>query len=100
MARDALALADALELGSFHLLGYSMGGAIAQEIACQAPERLRTLTLSVTFAAGGAWARTLSDAWSARVQPRVSREPSTSCCCSRTARSFPRTPTRSATCAG
>ena len=39
MARDALALADALELESFHLLGYSMGGAIAQEMACQAPER-------------------------------------------------------------
>jgi 3-oxoadipate enol-lactonase len=73
MARDALALADALELESFHLLGYSMGGAIAQEMACQAPVRLRTLTLSVTFAAGGAWARTLSEVWSARVH-KVSRE--------------------------
>ena len=73
MARDALALADALELESFHLLGYSMGGAIAQEMACQAPDRLRTLTLSVTFAAGGAWARTLSEVWSARVH-KVSRE--------------------------
>ena len=38
MARDALALADELELDSFHLLGISMGGAIAQEIALQAPE--------------------------------------------------------------
>ena len=37
MARDALALADELELESFHLLGVSMGGAIAQEIALQAP---------------------------------------------------------------
>lgn len=67
MARDTLALADALGLDSFHLLGYSMGGAIAQELACQAPERVRTLTLSLTFAAGGAWARTLSDVWGARV---------------------------------
>ena len=33
MARDALALADDLELDTFHLLGVSMGGAIAQEIA-------------------------------------------------------------------
>ena len=33
MARDALALADELELDSFHLLGVSMGGAIAQEMA-------------------------------------------------------------------
>ena len=73
MARDALALADALELDSFHLLGYSMGGAIAQEIACQAPERIRTLTLAMTFASGGAWARSLSDTWSARVRV-ISRE--------------------------
>jgi 3-oxoadipate enol-lactonase len=73
MARDALALADALELDSFHLLGVSMGGAIAQEMALAAPERVRTLTLAVTFAGGGRWARALSDVWGARVQ-RMSRE--------------------------
>ena len=32
-----------------------MGGAIAQEMALAAPERVRTLTLAVTFASGGAW---------------------------------------------
>jgi 3-oxoadipate enol-lactonase len=73
MAQDALALADALGLDSFHLLGMSMGGAIAQEMALAAPERTRTLTLVATFAAGGRWARTLSDVWSARVH-RMSRE--------------------------
>src|SRR5215210_943072 len=73
MAQDALALADALELGSFHLLGVSMGGAIAQEIALAAPERVRTLTLAVTFPAGGAWARKLSEVWVERVQ-NISRE--------------------------
>ena len=66
MAQDALALADALDLDSFHLLGYSMGGAIAQELALAAPERVRTLTLSVTFASGGSWARKLSEVWAAR----------------------------------
>ena len=55
MARDALALADHLELDTFHLLGMSMGGAIAQEMALMAPERLRTLTLVVTFGGGGNW---------------------------------------------
>jgi 3-oxoadipate enol-lactonase len=59
VARDVLALADALELGSFHLLGVSMGGAIAQEVALASPERVRTLTLAVTFAAGGPWTRKL-----------------------------------------
>jgi 3-oxoadipate enol-lactonase len=73
MAQDALALADALELESFHLLGVSMGGAIAQEIALAAPERVRTLTLAVTFPAGGAWARKLSEVWGERVRS-MSRE--------------------------
>jgi 3-oxoadipate enol-lactonase len=73
MARDALALADALGLDSFHLLGVSMGGAIAQEVALAAPERVRTLTLAVTFPAGGAWARKLSEVWAERVT-KVSRE--------------------------
>jgi 3-oxoadipate enol-lactonase len=67
MAADALALADPLELDSFHLLGVSMGGAIAQEIALRAPGRVRTLTLAVTFAAGGAWGRKLSEVWGSRV---------------------------------
>src|SRR3954453_13759842 len=73
MAQDALALADELELDSFHLLGLSMGGAIAQEMALAAPERIRTLTLAVTYAWAGAWARTQSEVWGARVQ-RMSRE--------------------------
>jgi len=67
MARDALGLADELELDSFHLLGVSMGGAIAQEVALQSPDRIRTLTLAVTFPAGGAYASRLAEVWSARV---------------------------------
>jgi pimeloyl-ACP methyl ester carboxylesterase len=68
MAADALALADELELDGFHLLGISMGGAIAQEIALAAPERVRTLTLTVTFVNGGAWGRKLGEVWSSRRQ--------------------------------
>src|SRR5215213_4893200 len=66
-------IADTLELDSFHLLGVSMGGAIAQEVALAAPERVRTLTLAVTFPAGGAWARKLSEVWGKRVR-KLSRE--------------------------
>jgi pimeloyl-ACP methyl ester carboxylesterase len=64
MARDTVALADHLELDTFHLLGMSMGGAIAQEMALLAPERLRTLTLVVTFAGGGNWAAERARLWS------------------------------------
>ena len=49
MAADALGLADELGLDSFHLLGLSLGGAIAQEVALAVPERIRTLTLCVTY---------------------------------------------------
>ena len=68
MAQDALALADALDIDSFHLLGVSMGGAIAQEIALAAPERVRTLTIAVSFASAGAWGRKLAEVWSARME--------------------------------
>ena len=67
MARDTVALADALELKSFHLAGVSMGGAIAQEVALAAPDRIRSLTLAMTWPRGGAWAAKLSELWSARV---------------------------------
>ena len=49
MAADALGLADHLGLDTFHLVGLSLGGAIAQEVAFAAPERVRTLTLCVTY---------------------------------------------------
>jgi 3-oxoadipate enol-lactonase len=67
MAQDALALADGLELDSFHLLGVSLGGAIAQEMALAAAERVKTLTLAVSFAGSGAYGRKMSETWGGRV---------------------------------
>jgi 3-oxoadipate enol-lactonase len=68
MAADALALADALELEEFHLLGVSMGGTISQELALVAPERVRTLSLVVTFGGSGAWGVAQGRSWAKRVQ--------------------------------
>jgi pimeloyl-ACP methyl ester carboxylesterase len=48
MADDVLALADHLDLGTFHLLGISLGGMVSQHVALKAPERVRSLTLAVT----------------------------------------------------
>jgi pimeloyl-ACP methyl ester carboxylesterase len=73
MARDVLGLADALGLDSFHLLGISMGGTIAQEAALAAPERIRTLTLCMTWAGSGAWGVERARVWAAAVH-RTPRE--------------------------
>jgi pimeloyl-ACP methyl ester carboxylesterase len=52
LARDAAGLLEALELDSAHVLGISMGGMVAQELALAAPERVRTLTLGCTYCGG------------------------------------------------
>lgn len=50
LADDLLRLMDALGLEQAHLVGHSTGGAIGQHIALRAPERLRSLVLSASWA--------------------------------------------------
>lgn len=44
MAADAVGLLDALRIDAAHLVGTSMGGMVAQEVAIEFPARVRTLT--------------------------------------------------------
>jgi pimeloyl-ACP methyl ester carboxylesterase len=52
LAADALALLDALDVERAHVLGFSMGGMVAQELALSAPQRVATLTLAATSCGG------------------------------------------------
>src|SRR3954451_12802747 len=52
LAQDALGLLDALEVERTQVLGYSLGSAVAQELALAAPDRVASLVLYCT------WART------------------------------------------
>ncbi len=52
MAEDAAGLLAALELDSVHVMGISMGGMVAQELALNHGELIRTLTLGCTYCGG------------------------------------------------
>jgi len=45
LANDVLAVADAFDVGTFHLVGFSMGGCVAQLVALARRDRVRSMAL-------------------------------------------------------
>src|SRR5689334_15977148 len=49
LARDLARLLDDLHVDAAHILGYSQGGAVAQQLARDYPTRVRGLVLACTY---------------------------------------------------
>jgi pimeloyl-ACP methyl ester carboxylesterase len=71
MARDAMRFIDKLELGQVDLLGFSLGGYIAQEIALVRPRLVRRLVLAGTAPQGAPGIHRWSDEVYALATPDV-----------------------------
>jgi 3-oxoadipate enol-lactonase len=63
MAADAVAVLDAEGIGRAHVVGHSMGSYIAQVLAVEHPDRLRSLTLAGTACRHQPWRLELLARW-------------------------------------
>ena len=75
MAQDTAGLMDKLGIGRAHVLGVSMGGMIAQELALHHPERVRSLHLACTLARPDTYLAAVSASWR-ELRVRLDREAS------------------------
>jgi 3-oxoadipate enol-lactonase len=74
MADDAVAVLDHAGIDRAHVMGASMGGAIAQLIALHHPDRVRSLTLVCTACHNHPWRRELLNEWASIANERGTGE--------------------------
>jgi len=74
MAEDLAALLDVLKIEKAHILGYSMGGYIAQEFAIANPKRVNKLILLATGPSIDGYGRAVVNSWVDIRRSNLSRE--------------------------
>ncbi len=70
MADDTIAVLDHAGIDSAHVMGASMGGAIAQLVAIRHPARVRSLVLACTACRNQPWRRELLSDWASIANQR------------------------------
>jgi len=70
MAADVEAVMDAEGVDSAHVMGYSLGGVLAQVLAVTAPHRVRSLVLASTACRVKDWRREILADWSQLIEAR------------------------------
>jgi 3-oxoadipate enol-lactonase len=70
MADDAITVLDHVGVERAHVVGASMGGAIAQILAVEHPQRVRSLTLACTACRNHPWRRELLNGWAVHATER------------------------------
>jgi 3-oxoadipate enol-lactonase len=70
MADDAIAVLDQAGIQTAHVVGASMGGAIAQLVALKHQHRVRSLTLACTACRNHPWRRELIEGWATQATER------------------------------
>jgi len=73
MAGDVESVMDAEGIDSAHIVGYSLGGVLAQVLAVRSPERVRSLVLASTACRIKDWRREVLSDWVQLVEARGAR---------------------------